>query len=768
VSPPPPEQGKATRRPPTPPLEGQTGAATSPPDPGPVPGPGPGTPGSPAAPGPHDDRSATPKQERKTRPRVNRHQIREYTKDRARISGDGVVYAYCNINTNGTFTGRDSLGAATSDLFRAIVRPDHLKKLAHVYQEPDCAAAAAAQLTSGGLVCLSGTEGTGRMTLAIQLLRGRVKDEVYQIRPNTPVTELAEASFTRDCGYFLCVGPAQDITEFELGRLRSICEKGGLYLVLICTAERARILQDAAVIRVAPPRTDPAALLRTHIFWNLEPEVSPAAEALLTGKEVLDWCSSSHRLAEVDTVAGILADVARGRIERSALDTHLKLAGRDGMRNWFSNEKESLRPLIITLSFFGGLPLQTVLELEDRLHVHLREAAGEKAVRDLFATSDRTRLSEVSAHIGFAEHEDNYGAALAEIVEFADRTWENSLASLLQTEYPSVRPVLVDWLHELARFPDPHVQARAAMALGGFARDSFPSLIHEVIEPWAMQADEQAFLNVVWALTVPLATSDTAPRVMRLLEQWAVSDIPEFVCCAATVYGVALAPSDGALSGLARIARRAGQDEDWLAAAAAGVLAMYLGEFSDDVLSAIRRWSVSKKKTERVLALLTFVLIATWVETTIDAASSPYADPGTAPRSGKQDWPSLLLDACHADTHTDVVATAREALNQRDFSAEMLAALRRWFNRANDRPYLVEPLTNLMAALATTPAEAERLAYHLRAWAEKKPKGAAARVRKALLNPSARRDADGPRAGHTGAAAKPRLPLPDVTLQHGQ
>jgi len=204
-------------------------------------------------------------------------------------------------------------------------------------------------------------------------------------------------------------------------------------------------------------------------------------------------------------------------------------------------------------------------------------------------------------------------------------------------------------------------------------------------------------------------------------------------------YGMALAPANptAALSGLARIARRAGQDdEDWTAAAGTGVVAMYLSGFAKEALTAIRRWSGSKKKTEREFALLTFWVMAEYIDATIDQANSPFADADAAARGKKQDWPSLLLEACQRETSSDVIGTAREALNHPEFSVDMLRALRHWFNRANDRQYLVRPLINFVAALAATPHEADRLAYYLQVWADKNPKGAAAQVRNALLKPS--------------------------------
>jgi hypothetical protein len=577
------------------------------------------------------------------------------------------------------------------------------------------------------------------MTLAIQLLREHVADDVWQIRPHTPVTELTDAGFKKDRGYFLCVSPKDEITEFEFVRLRDICQDAGCYLVLIGAAERARIRLDDAIVEVEPPGTDRVSLLRTHTARMLNPEDVPAVDALLAVPEVLSWCRGSHRLAEIETVAHIVADVVRGRIERGALAQHLELVSQDGIRAWFSAARKELRPLIITLSFFGGLPLQTVLELEDLLSIKLRQAEGLTEPRDLFAVSGRIRLTDVSAHASTAEHEDSYGPVRTEIAEFNDLTWEESLALLLRTEYPSVRPVLISWLRDLADHHDTHVQRRAALTLGGFAQDSLSALIHDVIGPWVAAPDQEDWIKVAWAFTVPLAMADTAPRVARELERWAESDWPALVCTAAMVYGMALAPANptAALSGLARIARRAGpDDEDLTEAAATGVVAMYLSGFATEALSAIRRWSVSKKKTERKLALLTFVAMAEYVQDTIDPANSPYADAKAAVRGKKQDWPSLLLEACQRETRSDVIGTAREALNNPIFSAAMLTALRHWFNQANDRRYLVRPLTNFVAALAATPHEADRLAYYLQAWAGKNPKGAAAQVRDALLKPS--------------------------------
>jgi hypothetical protein len=491
---------------------------------------------------------------------------------------DNPVYAYCNIYAQ-NFIGGDSFDTRDRVLFQAgKCRSDLLRKLADVFEPPDCTALALGSLEADHLACLRGAEGSGRMSLAIQLLRHLVNDDVWEIRPGTQVRELAAEGFERDRGYLLCVGTGDEITEFEFGRLREMCEARGCYLVLICSSARVLLARDHAVIDVTRTSTDDLTLLRRHALELLSPDDHPAAGDLLRLPEVINWCHGSHPLSELNSVAAILTDVVRGRIDQEALARHLDLVSRDGMQAWFSQTSPALRPLIVTLTFFGGLPVQSVLELEDGLSIRLREASGDIAPRDLFGISGRARLGDASAHVAVVEHEDSYGTARTEVVEFSDRTWESSLGLLLRTEFPSVRPVLVSWLRELAQHHDPHVQRRAALTLGSFAQDSLGSLIHQVIGPWAMLRQSAAWQKVVCALMVPLSTAETAERATRLLELWAADDQPELVFCAAMVYGIALASSnpEEALAGLARIARRDGQDgKDWLEQASAGLIAMY-------------------------------------------------------------------------------------------------------------------------------------------------------------------------------------------------
>lgn len=667
---------------------------------------------------------------------ATREDVTNVLSDRDRMLSGTPVYAYSTIHAQ-NFIGGDSYRAGDSALFQAgKFRPDLLAKLTAVFEPPGCIGQALGNLEADRLVCLRGVEGSGRMTLAIQLLRHLVNDDVWEIRPGTRVRELADAGFERDRGYVLCVGTGAEVTEFEFDRLRDMCRDRSCYLALICPAG-ARLASDRPVSDVTRPSADSLTLLRRHTIQLLSPDDHAAADDLLDLPEVDNWCHGSRPLSDLNTVAAILADVVRGRIDRQALARHLDLVSHDGMQAWFNESRPALRPLIITLTFFGRLPVQIVLELEDSLGIRLREESGETAPRDLFGVSGRARLADASAHVAVVEHEDSYGTARTEVVEFSDRTWETTLGLLLRTEYPSVRPVLVSWLRNLTEHHDAHVQRRAALALGSFARDSLGSLIHEVIEPWALLEDSDDWWKVVCALMVPLGVAETAARATRLLEQWATSDVPELVLCAAMVYGFALSSSnpEEALAGLARIARRDGQDgEDWLQEAAAGLIVMYLGGDRDaEVLAAMRRWSTSKKKTERKLALTTFADIAGSVESRIDPASSPYHKDDAPVTGKKQDWPSILLDACLPATSSDVIATAREALNHREFSGAVISALRSWFGRANNRPYLIRPLTNLVIALARTGPEADRLAHHLAAWAERKPASAAAKVRDELL-----------------------------------
>ena len=696
---------------------------------------------------------------------IGQRDVDEYDAFRDRALRDSVVFSHCSIRAE-RLVARDSIEGPGGALFVARVQPDHLGKLTDVYEAPGCAARAARLLESERLVCLRGAEGSGRTALAIELLRNRAGTEVWQIRPHTPVAELSAAGFSAKRGYFLSLGPTDFVSDFELTRLRAICEDISCHLVLICAARGIGSPDDGRIVDVSPPSMDWIDLLGRHVTRELAPAARYEVDALLASPEVRDWCHNSHRLAELDVAAGVIAGVVQGRIERTALAEHLSLAGQ-GIQVWFDHpDREALRPLCVTLAFFGGMPVNTVLELEERLSLRLRETAGQTQPRDLFAVPGRARLAEVSAHVSTAEIKDTCGPLCTEVAEFADRTWDSKLARLLRSEYPLVRPVLIDWLRDLAGHPDTQIQLCAAAALGGFAEDNISVLIRDVIEPWARLPGQRAWRKVVWALTVPLGNADAVPRVTRVLERWAASASPGLVRSAAMVYGMVLAPADpaGALSGLARIARFRGPGgRRWTTQTASGVRAMYLKGFTEDVLRALGRWTRSASEAERELAFTTFKLIAR-IEETVVLAERPGGQAGAASEGRRQTWPSILLAAGKKRTSADVIKVSREALNCPRWSPVALAALQHWFTRANGNSHLVKPLLNFVTALAATSAEADRLAHHLQMWARMAPEGAAARVC-ALLEPRRVRHPAPPsltrRALRAPSLASPRFqPLP--------
>jgi hypothetical protein len=729
-----------------------------------------GTPGAPATPGsagaPGAAGTATPgaarppeeQQKAKPAPQTGREDVNEYGENRDRILvGDGgVVYAYCDIAAE-TFTGRDSGtggASARSGLFVARVRADHLAKLSDVYERPPCAPPAGDRLRQDRLLYLYGAAGTGRMTLGIQLLRERVGDEIWQIRPHTALADLSQSQLAEDRGFFLVTRPGDAVTEFEVSRLRSLCADQRAYLVLIGGDEANGSTGPGELVnglRVTPPGDGLATILFRHAARGLPPDRHGRVRELLARDDVAEWCHGGHPLADVEKVAAIVRDAVRGRIKVDALATHLALIDAEQIRTWFEEPARApLRPLKIALTYFGGLPLQTVMDLEDRLSVLLREQAGEEQPRDLFAVSARSRLADVQAHIRVADHDDWYGSVRTEIVEFADRNWETSLSSLLSTEYPAVRPVLIAWLREMAGHADPHVQRRAASVLGTFAQDSLYMLEREVIEPWARTENEDVWYLVAAALSAPLADAGHAPRIAQLLNQWVESDEWSLVGAAAMVYGLAVAPGNPkvALNGLARIARRRGRgdgtdggDDRWVTAAVSGILVMYLSEDVDDmvVLRSLRQWLGSKKKTERELALWSLLIIGELVEEKVA---------GNGAAGKKQSWPSLLRATRRPRSADTVLELMRRGLDEATWTDRMIEMLRRWFSQANDRPYLDAPLKALILALPDTRDEARRLGYHLQAWARKNPKGAAARVYSALI----RSAGDGRGTGNGDAA----------------
>lgn len=702
-----------------PPGPGAEGESPGGQDPGEEPGPG----AKQGEPAPEEPKKAPP------RPEFDREDVSDYdeTRNRILVGPDSVVYAYCDISAE-TFTGRDSQGAEAGELLVAKVRTDHLAKLDDVYEAPDCARDGTERLKRDRVLPLQGAGGSGRTTLAIQLLRERVDGEVWQIRPGTPLAELSQARLGRGRGYFWIADPDDVVTDFDVTRMRGLCEEHGTYLVLIVSGRQAP-LSDVTALRVTSAWADLGDLLVRHAVRGLAADRHGRARALLERPELAGWCGGRHALAEIEAVAAIVGDVARDRIRIDALATHLDLLGGEKIRAWFDDPAHPrLRALKIALGFFGGLPLRTVLDIEDRLTVLLRAAADDKEPRDLFGVSARGRLESVSAVVEFADHADGFGGVHTEVVEFADAGWEASLTRLLRTEYPAVRPVLIAWLRDLAAHPDPQVQRRAALMLGTFAEDSLETLYHQVILPWARTSEDRLRMLVVMALTVPLADPRTAPRVLRIVRAWADSADPDLITVAALVYGLAIAPANtrAALNGLVRIARRRG--DGWTRhaaaeAAAGGVFAMYLSDPVDDgeILAALLRWARSKRRSARDFATFAFLFIGDSV--------TEIAYRGRKRRP----WPSLLRAFTQPATRQVVADLLREALANVEWSESALDVLRSWFTRANNRAYLVGPLAELVSALCATPAEAERLAFHLSAWARTNPGGAADQVRLTML-----------------------------------
>ncbi len=730
---------------------------------------------APAEPGPgkvaagpaQETTDAGPRRKKTQQRRVRRDDVNAYAADRDRVYRDSVIFKNCWISA-GTFVARDAGGTSARKLRIGQVRGQLLSKLGDVYVAPDRAAAAAKNLLRERLVCLRGAAGSGRETLAMCLLRKQVGDDVWQISPHTPLAEISEAGLGPPRGYFLVLDANDPCSEFELDRLRATCEQAKCFVILIASLGRPELPSALPVVTVQPPSVPRVEVLRRHVIRPLTPRERATAERLLASPDVTRWCEAPRSMAELDRVASVLADTARGSIDEADLPIHLELAVADRMRSWFDNpDAKPLRSLKATLSFFGGLPVHTVLDLETHLSELIREAEKDTSPRELFEASLESRLHDASAAVRTRDYQYEHGAERTQVAEFADRTLENRLATLLRTGYPGVRPVLIDWLLKAAEHADQQVQFRAAMAIGGFIQDGQPMLLKQVIEPWAARPDVQSALRVVCALTGPLQSGETERGVSRALEQWIDFADPDMVFAAAMVYGLAVAPQDAqsAVMGLERIAQIDAPDHaDWrMAAAATGVMGMFLSGLVAEVLAALRRWTLSEKQPAAVeLARSAFLTIADLVEEERERPRPAIAEgngeaTGDATGAGTQTWPSLLAAAVQQATRPDTVALWRSALNDAAWSPVALAILEDWFKRADERRYLVEPLANLLGALSVeTRREAERIAYYLEAWASKDPAGAAASCRSLLLDRARRVD---PPAGNAAASrAEPAGP----------
>ncbi|MEV0320024.1 hypothetical protein ACIBKX_12860 [Streptomyces sp. NPDC050658] len=603
-----------------------------------------------------------------------------------------------NLGPRGFGTGSRSVSGQ--------VRREGVERLATVFRTCPSFDAALERLRDDHVVVLKGSRGTGRESAALMLLHRLGAHPIQSFEPSTAPAALPDA--LEDSPGFLLhelsTSRSRPLLEPHLLSMREKLLRHGRRFVI--TVDSSAVLGDIPFVPWEPPPVED--VLGAHVTALVGHE---AWERLCRFPPVEDFLARTHQPGETEKFAQQLAAHHRGELDEEALADFAQSALADRVSGWLTSpEKEGGDELrdktfLIALAVFDKAPYAIAAELGDSLFVELQTTANphEPPKIPIFGSSTASRL-EFAHAVGSTQDEvTEWGPVSQYRAEFQDAQTARVLLHEVWTVHPSARTALVRWLQQLAKDGRPLVRTRAAAATALLAEADLPSTMAHLIEPWAGGRSYNGWLTA--ANTLSLASLLEVRGVSRILHSWCTGDHPSRRWTAIRVYGL-LGPMQPveALDALLDTVRLENDEEEevnqlaeatqlLLLAAHGPVLPRLAPLVQDDRAPhdealhdhALRAFGLacreSEEGTDRPLVLKWFA----------DARSSPDNDED-ALVAGL--WRAGLRDRAHTDT-------ARETLQQ-------------WVRAAEHDLYTEQSLTPLLAALADTDTDRQRVDHLLR------------------------------------------------------
>ncbi|WP_367044299.1 hypothetical protein [Streptomyces sp. Je 1-332] len=621
------------------------------------------------------------------------------SRDQLGVTG-GHVAGDVNFNL-----GPQSFGARSRSV-SGQVRPEDVDQVAAVFQSCPSFDAALERLRDDHVVVLRGSRGTGRRSAALMLLHRLGARPIQFFDPGTAPTALPDA--LEDSPGFLLLDLSTSrsrplLEPHVLGMREKLQRNGGRFVITVDTS--AFLGEVPCVLWEPPPVAD---VLRAHVRALAG---SKAWERLRLLASVEDFLGRTHQPGETKRFAEQLAAHHRGELDEGKLVDFARSALADRVSGWLTSpEKERGAELrdkafLIALAVFDKAPYAIAAELGDRLFVELQRTANpdEPPVIPIFGSSTASRL-ELAHAVGSTQDEvTEWGPVSQYRAEFQDTRTPSVLLHEVWTVHPSARPALVRWIQHLAKDGRPLVRTRAAAATAVLAEADLPSAMAHLVEPWAGGTSYNGWLTA--ANTLSLASLLEVRGVSRILHSWCTGEHPSRRWTAIRVYGL-LGPMQPveALDALLDTVRLENDEEEEvnqlaeatqllllaahepvlprLASLAQGVQAQH-----DDALydHALRAFGLAcdefEEGTDRPLVLKWFA----------DARSSPDSNEDELVAGL---WRAGLRDRAHTDG-------ARETLQE-------------WVRAAERDSYTEQALTPLLAALADTETDRQRIDHLLR------------------------------------------------------
>jgi hypothetical protein len=516
----------------------------------------------------------------------------------------------------GDAIGRDKVNTTKADATTEHAMPRVLSRearsLYRVHAWPTDADTVRGHMASGHMSILTGSLGSGKAALAVNLLT-ETCTEIYELSRLPTPSEVNADFFREGCGYLLADLPQRavvQIADSDLPRLADVVARSGAKLVLTVEPSFTHVPSslDGFVIPLTEPAS-PVEVLGAHLRHHVGAE---EAARILARPEVKDLVRASLTAGEVAMLGYELAgrsEVLNGQ----DLGWRLGQQRRAAVERWLADVPDAHWPFLLSLAVLDGLPFETVVQAARHFST-LAEADPLVDVPPLTA-AERARLLETArAEVVPAKGPSWWGLVPTEEVRFRHRGIAQWVLDYLWRHSCQLREVVIAWLAEAGGLIAERPRQKFAAAVGQLMTQDFRTLEKRIFTPWVTG-------DVPWhreAALVALAVASVHPDLrlvmVRMMLQWMRGEYWERWMAARSLgepLGHVVPESTLALLG------ELAKDTE-LRPYAVG---QAMREFADGVtakgfelmLDTLSRWATGANDKQRHVALYSFLQICAWV-----------------------------------------------------------------------------------------------------------------------------------------------------------
>ncbi len=648
----------------------------------------------------------------------------------AHISGDVVGREQQRTIFHGPGGGQASIGIGS---IVSIL----LDKINTVYVSPPLFAQATAILQEKHLLILWGQAHWGKWTTALHLLTNFHKQEVFEISPEVDWNDLRRLEWETNRGYgidTLAFEQAGKLTKFNLQRLGEQLQKHNSRLVITVDSQVTLpkdILNHYALNWREIP--EQSSVLSNHLKWYSfgDKALHRKVEEVYQDAAVQNFLKTHLLPADVDRLADLLTQVARGEIKLEEALARFAVHARQQVAAWFDDHaKLEDRSLMISVAVLNGASYNSIVELDERLQTLIAPPTAETktptGVDYYFGQTIAQRIQEVCSHFVSGFEETEFGSNPIKRIELDNPVFQPAVLYHVWHAYGRLHHVLLTWLQESGQHANFDVRVRVAAAVGELSKYDFGNIRRNILLPWANHQDKRMRRMAAFALGIPIWDGVLAPQVLGLLHHWSTLTNNWRLCwTAAVAYGglVGIRFPDTALRDLHLIARLG--DIRLLGVLSGSMAALFqIGELADNyytyILNALLVWTETVKNN---IAGLTGLVVYLNLAANSQIESEP--DAGKCP---------TLLWLSQDEQYSEAIVTLwRRALNTKSTRKQAAAILHQWLIIVNEDMRLYAAIEQIMLTIAPIEAgrERKRVCFYLRRWAEN-PQGELAVAAKLL------------------------------------